>query len=324
MHFKKVQPMLDRVVYAGYIDHLDWNVKLLQAKHSPLISFQTWQVIQTRLQERTKAPVRKDISKDFALRGFVTCGSCDKLLTACWAKGRHIKYPYYHCRHKGCPDYKKSVRKEKIDQEFGEIIAELKPAPSLFAMAKEMLRAAWRENEKQMETNRQAVKDDLNRLDRKIVQFLGRIVETESPILIQTYEKQVQKLEEEKIVLNEKAALSGINIPSFDEILQTGFSILENPGILWDSEHLEDKRLLLRLAFSERLSYRRNKGFQTASLSLPFSLLEGLKAGDKRMVEIGRDSSNQILNELQNWSRITNQDEAAKQSVRKRIKKPIN
>ena len=75
VHFQRVTNLLGKVLYAGYIDLPRWNIKLHPAKHEPLISFETYQSIQNRLNGRAKAPMRKDLSQDFPLRGFVTCGS---------------------------------------------------------------------------------------------------------------------------------------------------------------------------------------------------------------------------------------------------------
>lgn len=49
-------------------------------------------------------------------------------------------------------------------------------------------------------------------------------------------------------------------------------------------DRLEDKRMVLKLAFAEKLPYCRNDGFRTARYALPFALLEGLGQGNYEMV----------------------------------------
>ena len=91
----------------------------------------------------TKAPAKQNIREDFPLRGFVTCGSCEKPMTACWSKGRHKKYPYYLCDTKGCPDSRKSIRREKIEGEFEVLLQQLVPSSYLFALSFDIFRDLW-------------------------------------------------------------------------------------------------------------------------------------------------------------------------------------
>lgn len=53
---------------------------------------------------------------------------------------------------------------------------------------------------------------------------------------------------------------------------------------LWDSNSLEQRRMLLRMAFSDRIIYDRTKGFRTAPLAQPFLLLEWLKDQKEKVV----------------------------------------
>jgi hypothetical protein len=48
-HFKTVKEILERPLYAGYIDVPNWDIKLHPAKHEAIISFETWKKIQNRL-----------------------------------------------------------------------------------------------------------------------------------------------------------------------------------------------------------------------------------------------------------------------------------
>ena len=287
VHPQLVQDILLRSLYAGYIDIPKWDISLHPGKHEPLISFETWQSIQNRLKEQAKVPARKDILDDFPLRGFVTCGHCGHAVTAGWSKGRNTKYPYYLCYTKGCSDYKKSIRREKIEGEFEELLHSLRPTQSLFYMGTDMFRELWEDRQERSEAEKGTMQAEIKRIESKVEQCVDRIVETDSPSLITTYERQVRKLEEQKIILSEKSQKCGRPLESFDDTFRTAFGFLSNPYKLWDSDRLEDKRAVLKLVFAKRLPYYRNEGFRTAAISLPFSLLEDLKGGNYEMVEAG-------------------------------------
>ena len=66
-------------------------------------------------------------------------------------------------------------------------------------------------------------------------------------------------------------------------MLRTALAFLANPCHLWISERLEDRRAVLKLTFTERLRYKRNEGFRTANLSLPFRVSAGFLPGQNEM-----------------------------------------
>jgi len=79
----RVRELLQQVLYAGMIQVPNWDVSLREGKHECIISYETYLTNQRRLTEGGKMPVRKDTKIDFPLRGFVTCGECERPLTAC-------------------------------------------------------------------------------------------------------------------------------------------------------------------------------------------------------------------------------------------------
>ena len=236
------------------------------------------------MRDQAHTPARKDLDKDFPLRGFIACGCCGQTVTAGWSKGRNARYPYYLCHTKGCVDYRKSIRKDIIESQFKELLQDLRPTQDLFFLAKEMFADLWQDRLERANADSGVLQNEMKAIEYKVEQFLNRIVETDSSTLITTYEKQVRKLEEKKIELSEKIQKCGRPLQTFDETFRTAFGFLSNPCKLWESDRLEDKRSVLKLVFAESLPYYRNEGFRTAAMSLPFSLLSDLKGGNNELV----------------------------------------
>lgn len=282
--YGRIEELLARVHYAGYIDVPDWGINFRPAQHEPLVSFETWQKVQERLKAEAKAPARKDISEDFPLRGFVTCACCGDPMTSCWSKGRNGKYPYYYCQHKTCDLYGKTIRRDKIEAEFEELLSSLQPSKDLFDMATAMFKKLWNAGAKRHDAENKTLKLQLQKLDQKTEQFLERIVETDNATVISAYEKQIRKLDEEKTELQEKIKNCGRPLKSFDETYRTAMGFLGNPHEIWINGSLEDKRNVLKLVFAEKLQYSKNEGYRTAATSLPFRVLEGLQEGNVEMV----------------------------------------
>ncbi|RDJ21098.1 recombinase [Bosea caraganae] len=284
VHIQHVKDMLCRPVYAGYLDAPEWRITLAQGKHEPLISFETWQKVQDRFKVGAKAPIRKDIHADFPLRGFVTCGCCEAPMTAAWSKGRSALYAYYFCNTKACPSFRKSIRKDRIEGDFEQVLQSLRPTQGLFFMARDMLRDLWEDRSRTGQQQLQAIRAELKTIERKTEQIMERILASDSHALITAYEDQVRKLHERNAALAEKEKTCGRPLANFDETFRTAFDFLANPWKLWLSGQIEDQRMVLRLAFAGRIAYLPNEGFRTADLALPFKALASLRDGKKDLV----------------------------------------
>ncbi|GAB5470448.1 MAG: hypothetical protein Kilf2KO_34780 [Rhodospirillales bacterium] len=281
-----VKDLLERPLYAGFMDVAKWGIRLQPAQHDALISFETWQTIQKRLKGDAPAPMRKDTRSDFPLRGFVTCSCCERPMSAAWTTGRNGRHAYYFCQNKACERYRKSIRRDRLEEDFERLLQRIRPAPSLFNVALQMMRDLWQDRLAQGAERRQDAKARISQLERKTAQLMERVVQTDSPTLIAAYEDQIQKLEEERLALTEQAQKHGRPQRSFEETFRTACEFLSNPWKLWGSEALEDKRTLLRLAFAGRLAYCKFEGFRTANLALPFKALAAFDGSGRGLVEL--------------------------------------
>ena len=278
-----VKCILSRSVYAGYVESPEWGVSLRKGHHEPLISFENFNKIQQRLGAHPNAPARKNLNLDFPLRGFVICGDCGTPLTSCWSKGSTNSYPYYLCPKRGCLSYGKSVRRAVLEKHFDDLLGELQPTESLFRVAQAMFEELWKHRLRSQQERTRMLKTELTKIERQVEQFLDRIANADVPSVVSAYENRIRKLEGDKMEISEKIANCGRPLRSFDDTLRTALEFIGNPRKLWASEHFEDKRAVLKLAFSERLPYIRNEGFRTATFAFPFKVLIDISGGKKEM-----------------------------------------
>ena len=300
VHIERVSEICSRPVYAGHITIEEWGLRLVPAKHKPLVSLATWQAVQDRRLGTAKAPARADISEDFPLRGFVSCGCCGRPLTACWSTGRSARYPYYLCDTRGCPETRKSIRREKIEGEFETLLTALKPTEGLFNVAFAMFRDLWEAKLAGQRSQGGTLKNEIALIERKVDALLDRIVDADSDSIVKAYEKRIRDLETQKALMQERIAYCGRPLAGFSETYRTAFDFLANPCKLWHSEKIEDRRAVLKLVFAERLTYVRGGGYRTAEISMPFKLIGDMKMNEKEMVraagiEPARDCSLRIL-----------------------------
>lgn len=284
LHLQSVHNHLKSPLYAGYMTIPKWGIHLQPAKHEPLVSFETWKKAQDRLDEKAKTVFRKDINRDFPLRGFLVCASCGNTLTAAWSKGRSSYYPYYFCQKKGCSQRNKNIRKEKIEGEFEALLKKLQPAPGLIAMAYAMMEDRWNTVMQSIKSEAVDTKAAMAKLDQKTAQLVDLLLDANSPALIKAYEGRIKKLEEEKAQMAEQASQSKRPRHSFRHTYRTACAFLINPCKLWNSGVFEQQRLLVRMVFPGRIEYCRNEGYRTAAIAEPFRLLGTLAGSRSEMV----------------------------------------
>ncbi|HRQ60874.1 MAG TPA: recombinase zinc beta ribbon domain-containing protein, partial [Alphaproteobacteria bacterium] len=284
--FEEVLRLLTRPHYAGYIEAPEWGVSLRKGHHEGLIDLQTYERIQQRIKGNVRLFSANDIGEDFPLRGYAVCADCGGPLTAGWSKSKTgKKHAYYHCFTKGCACRGKSIKRDVIEEQFGTLIEALRPSAQTAGLFKDLFFRAWDERGSRAEDIAKALRDDLRKTEQQIEQFLDRIVESSTASVIAAYERRIAKLEKDKLVIIEKLQANAFPKRGSTEQFELAFRFLENPHELWASERLDDKRLVLKLTFADRLAYCRNGGFRTPQTTLPFKALEAVQGGKCKMAD---------------------------------------
>ena len=82
----------------------------------------------------------------------------------------------------------------------------------------------------------------------------------------------------------EKAQNQGKPTHTFDELFELSLQFLSNPHKIWASGHDQLRKLVLRLAFAERIEYNVKTGNLNPKFSLPFNMLESFRTPKLDMV----------------------------------------
>lgn len=180
--------------------------------------------------------------------------------------------------------YGKSVKRAELEGAFEAMLHKLTPAQEAVQLTRDMLRKVWEQRSASFKEQAAAKRQELATVEHKVEQLLDRIVEVNDTSLVATYESRLRTMEHSRIAITEKIANFGRPLQDFDDAFRTALDFLENPQKLWNSDHIEDKRMVCRLVFSGKVSYARNKGFRTAPIALPISVLQGLDGSEKEMV----------------------------------------
>ena len=120
-----VHAIMRNPLYTGL---LEWNGKLYQGKHEPLVSIELWERVQRVLDGR-HAKKHRRMTHNFAFSGLIACAKC-----GCSVVGEIKKqqYIYYHCsgyadKCQGNPAScrRRYVREEALEQQFTALLGRL-------------------------------------------------------------------------------------------------------------------------------------------------------------------------------------------------------
>lgn len=285
VHPDLVKRLLTKTVYAGMVELKKRGISLRKGHHEGLIDMETFNKIQDRLAGKAHAPDRKDLNKDFVLRGAVLCGDCGHPLTANWSKGRTKHHAYYHCYKKGCKSYGKSIRRQVIEDDFAALLKTLKPSEEVNQVASKMFKKLWTGIENNRNASKAAYKKQIKQLEDDKGKLIDKLMDTQISAVIEAYEKKIEIIERERLAIVEKMQKTRKSKVSFDKTFRTAMEFLANPYKLWAAGEYAHKRALLKMVFSDPLVYSRNEGFRTAAIARPFRVLSTFSHGDSMMAE---------------------------------------
>ncbi|MGI3185720.1 hypothetical protein [Nioella aestuarii] len=208
-------------------------------------------------------------------------------MTAAWSKGKYRHFAYYRCQTRNCEAKGKSVPKAKLEDGFAEILKKMEPAHGLFELAKAMLRDAWNLRLVIAHNEKEALKKQLEDLNRQLENMLYRIVEANSASVVSAYETRIEKLERDKIVLQERITKSIPPKGRLEDCIELSLKFLSSPWNIWKNGDFGLRQTVLRLAFSEPLRYSLNGAYGTPEFSFPFKYLGGFRAQKARWCRRG-------------------------------------
>jgi site-specific DNA recombinase len=284
VHWDKVKRILTDPIYSGYVEFRKWGITRRRGIHEPLISFTVFQINQGRIREQALGPARKDINRDFPLRGYLVCGECEHPLSSCWSKGRRKKYPYYLCQYRGCCMKGKSIPREKIHALFDDYMKDITPTVSTMKVARRLFREAWAERHRAVSRDVRRLKGRVQQLDRDIENLLTRLVQTENLRTVSAYERRIAQLEDEKTLVEEEISNIGTPTRGFDEMFEHAMRFLSSPYVAWKNGSFEVKRTVLKLVFEGPLIVSRNHVVRTGKTTYPINILKDLDKPRSEMV----------------------------------------
>ena len=163
-----VHSILRNRLYTGWFE---WNGKMIQGRHEPLVSVDLWERVQGVLDGRFAKKHRR-MTHDFAFSGLIACGKCGCSVVGEIKKQRYV---YYHCtgyadKCRGEPALcrRKYVREEVLEAQFTELLGRLRFDDEVLGWVREALQASHADQRREHQQAIERLRAEHKRLGDRI------------------------------------------------------------------------------------------------------------------------------------------------------------
>ena len=163
-----VHSILRNRIYTGWFE---WNGKMIQGRHEPLVSVELWERVQAVMDGRFAKKHRR-MTHDFAFSGLIACSKCGCSVVGEIKKQRYV---YYHCtgysdKCQGNPATcrRKYVREEALEQQFTSLLGQLHFDDEVLSWVQEALHSSHADKPREQEEAIARLRAEYDRLQRRL------------------------------------------------------------------------------------------------------------------------------------------------------------
>ena len=254
-----------------YTGQFEWNGKLIQGRHQPLVSVELWERVQGVLDRRNANKAKRG-RHDFAFSGLIACAKCGCSVVGEVKKHRYV---YYHCtgyadKCQGNPAScrRHYVREEVLEKQFTELLGQLQFDDELLEWVRSALHASQADERRDHEEAIRRLQAEHKRIgDRINAMYLDKL---DGRVGIAFFDKMsAQWREEQNRCLREIARHEFAEQSYMDEGVQI-LELARNAQKLFERQQPREKRRLLNFVLSN-CSWE--DGEVVATFRQPFDLL---------------------------------------------------
>ncbi len=284
--------------YAGIIVN-PWTGEEIRGKHKPMITKDEMDTINYILSGNRVQAKRQRYNPQFSLRKTVLCSECGKPLTGSNSRGHGGIYSNYHCYTKSCALYGKSIKKDELEKDFIELLAEITPNDKFLNLFKATVLDVWKEKGKSYEQEAERVEKALEGLKAK----LKRVKEMREDGSYDKEEFLERKAEVENEIVATKVSLSEARIEQYDleTALDYARQFITDMGRQWQDMPDVIKPRFQKLVFPNGISYQKSEGFGTFTLGLIYAINRDIGLNKFSMVDRNQKYWNTFVKIALEW-----------------------
>ena len=263
-----------------YIGKLKTNFfdELIDGVHESIIDEITFYKAQEILNPKAKHSYNIKYKDLFPLKKFLKCPYCNRNLAGSYSKGRHKRYPYYHCVTKGC--IYKPIRQDYAEYLFLEYLKS-------FEMHKDFINKLFDNAKKFLNGKQQDNKNLVAYIKKEITLLEDKKLKIEELVIDGTFSKETYLNKSHEIyseIISKKIQLNDYEnqILNVDELISYGKQFFLNLSEFWINLDTPRKRCLQEMLFPEGI-YIENNEFRTTQISPILKLIEDKNKGESIM-----------------------------------------
>lgn len=294
----RLYTMLRAPVYAGIIRIAKWS-KEERGDFEPLVDAKTFGLVQARLSRPTPAPLsvraearrtRNARDEMFPLRRFMTCAVCGRAISGSLSRGRTgVQYPFYHCA-QGCT----RLPKAKLEQQFIDLLDQLRPDPVMWKILEAHVLRAWRKEKDDAGAAAAIARQRLTQLQNK-GRRLDELFIDQNAIDRETYHRRRQELQEEMAFETLRANGEHDAALDVDGLLSFAEHAMTHAGALWSAETCTRRRVGLQWTLFPAGLQLENGRVRTALTCLGFFGLLPRSPEELEMVDLPATTWKQVV-----------------------------
>mgnify|MGYP001569184677 CR=1 FL=1 len=283
--------MLKDPFYMGDIEYLPWEVSRRKGHHEAIISAETFELNQKRLNnELTGKRIRKDITDEFPARGLIVCACCGKHLTgATTTKNKGLyKRPYYFCQNRDCKMYRKSLFGDDVEKKLDTIIKQQKLKKNVGDVVKLVFDRTWKQEISAFVERDMEKKQEKALLEEKTKRLTDLIVNSTDDQLTRAYKGQLKEILNKIEILDDQLiGKTDYSIP-YRTALDKSTNFLKSPYVVWKKLPLVEKHKMFFFIFEEKLWYDQKEGYRTDKIQSYTRLFEQFAVSNSDDVDLTR------------------------------------
>ena len=265
-----------------YTGEYEWNGCVIKGRHEPIVSYDLWERVQLRLEDRGNRKTRRG-PRGFAFSGLMTCGHCGCAMVGEMKKGKYI---YYHCTgyKQKCPDT--YVREEAVAEKFSGLLARLRFDEQVHQWIVKGLHASLEDERKEHDAAVGRLQAEHDRLSQRLrAIYIDKVDGRLDPITYDDISSDWRKQQDR--CLREIAAHQAAERSYMDEGVAL-LTLAKDVQAAFDKRPVSDKRKLLNFVLSNSVW---KSGELIAHFRKPFDLIVEMGTADPHAEDGGSPDS---------------------------------
>lgn len=282
-----IRLLLMSAVHAGYVSGSLTDNELVEGKHEPIISIQTYQLNQALLSDNKNlrfGELHKRRNESYPLRGVLLCSNCmNPMYASAPRTGNGGSSPRYHCARSTCKGKSPSVKATAVHEEFVALLNRAKPSKELLDLYETILIRKANRNLENLNLKIRNLRNQLDDVSTKRSNVIMKVVEgllsvTEKDVALDMLESKKALLTADLFELEQQQNLRETDI-------RTAIDVMRSVDSQWQKSDFTNKQRFQSMLFPKGLIFdAANHRFGTSVIS-PLYRLEGIEKASEEALK---------------------------------------